>query len=908
MTINLEKIISENASNDVGVKNLLNSICKELKIDNYEAISINNFEAIIVELLKITQLIVKGESTYNILNELSFPEFDEIAFYKLSTYLVNYFINNFNTFKSNPIPNLFEEILLNPFFAYIYFNDDFDTCKIEISIDSKKIYNSLQEFCRSFYNHSIHTISCLEMLCKNFDIYYILSTGNLHIKLSKILYDIIIHLKADINTTTNPISENIKYLPDVLIKEILNNFSSSDIINKYSIRFKIFSIIDSSNIVDINKRNLKFLHLDGIRIVNMAHLQLQINQQYINDHINSSRIFIDFRDLIQQTDYGWQLYGNYYCCSPKNNAKKLIIELKNDKIIISNNILNSPNITEMNYKYDDWVLNEYFSEDFTNKISWVISNKKYSFKEMYFQMVYLNNYNGIFNRTFNFTNEFNLTFSENKLNIEQSKNKNEISNFYGNNIKSLSLIVGKNGTGKTTTINFLKDIFFKLFEYINRKDIKIKKGVVLKDSQKYNSIIDSNCEFLVVFNIDKETYYITNINNICNLKDITPYKPDNRIDYFEYSKIIYFSSMLSPHDKQLFINSDNNSDSQQLSNSFKLSNYSESAYAKELINYSVDTAINLNKGRTFVRFDKELLYLIVFIKDHKDKLKHFIDKDISDLNIVNYRLNKTLKISEIDFDNKSSYDLITFDTNIEFLSSGQYAKLSFISKLYWVIKGFHNYSKYFDNLFDVEHVLQNNQSAIIFIDEGELYYHPEWQRRYISTLLDLVNNADYNFNIQVIISSNSPFMISDVLSSDVTYISETSKINDDTFGQNIHRLLWNNFFMDYTIGEYSRNFISELTNFLTYNNQDYEKYIDYLKKYYNENEINELNIYDKLLALINQISEIVYRNTLLELLDNTVLAKNTKAKNEILSIDKQIEELQKKKESIENKNDKLRRT
>ena len=62
------------------------------------------------------------------------------------------------------------------------------------------------------------------------------------------------------------------------------------------------------------------------------------------------------------------------------------------------------------------------------------------------------------------------------------------------------------------------------------------------------------------------------------------------------------------------------------------------------------------------------------------------------------------------------------------------------------------------------------------------------------TLLQIIQKNEQDSLVQVILTTNSPFIISDVLWEDVKYIDD---------GQNIHMLLTKNFFMNYTIGEFS---------------------------------------------------------------------------------------------------------
>ena len=159
---------------------------------------------------------------------------------------------------------------------------------------------------------------------------------------------------------------------------------------------------------------------------------------------------------------------------------------------------------------------------------------------------------------------------------------------------------------------------------------------------------------------------------------------------------------------------------------------------------------------------------------------------------------------------------------------------------------------------------------MIFIDEGEVYYHPEWQRCYIDTLLKMINEKLNQERVQIVITTNSPFILSDVLREDVVYLSgeeETAaemREKEITFGQNIHRLLRRNFFMEATIGEYAKTMIQEMIGVLQGGRKRkaarMEDIRTFLHQYYSELEDGEEC--EAIQGLIDQIGEPVYRDNL----------------------------------------------
>ncbi|UUC44714.1 AAA family ATPase [Flavobacterium cerinum] len=146
----------------------------------------------------------------------------------------------------------------------------------------------------------------------------------------------------------------------------------------------------------------------------------------------------------------------------------------------------------------------------------------------------------------------------------------------------------------------------------------------------------------------------------------------------------------------------------------------------------------------------------------------------------------------------------------------------------------------------------------IILDEVELYYHPEYQKKLIQDLLsEIKKNAATgslkNFNI--LLATHSPFILSDIPNQNILRIEEgkpSSKQFEQTFGANIHDLLANDFFLNGFMGEFAKNCILKLI----------EK-INKLK----DNQLDN-GKYEHLLAQINLIGEPVIKNSVLSLLES----------------------------------------
>ncbi|NVN97186.1 AAA family ATPase [Candidatus Nomurabacteria bacterium] len=124
----------------------------------------------------------------------------------------------------------------------------------------------------------------------------------------------------------------------------------------------------------------------------------------------------------------------------------------------------------------------------------------------------------------------------------------------------------------------------------------------------------------------------------------------------------------------------------------------------------------------------------------------------------------------------------------------------------------------------------NGKSILILIDEGESHFHPKWQKYYIKWLTDFLIQYFNDCKIQIIITSNSPLILSDLSSENVIYIkrddegkSKKTKLNKFplTFGANIHTLFTDSFFInDGLVGEFAKEKILDAIKYLKNNSSN----------------------------------------------------------------------------------------
>jgi energy-coupling factor transporter ATP-binding protein EcfA2 len=96
----------------------------------------------------------------------------------------------------------------------------------------------------------------------------------------------------------------------------------------------------------------------------------------------------------------------------------------------------------------------------------------------------------------------------------------------------------------------------------------------------------------------------------------------------------------------------------------------------------------------------------------------------------------------------------------------------------------------------------------IILDEIELYFHPEFQRRYITELLGQLRKLQipHISAMNIIFLTHSPFILSDIPKGNILKLKNGYPVPqlDNTFAGNIHTMLSDSFFMKSTIGEFAR--------------------------------------------------------------------------------------------------------
>lgn len=267
--------------------------------------------------------------------------------------------------------------------------------------------------------------------------------------------------------------------------------------------------------------------------------------------------------------------------------------------------------------------------------------------------------------------------------------------------------------------------------------------------------------------------------------------------YYPYTGIVYDLGIEDPR---------------ELPDGKKMGNLKRIDWLCQYIDYHTDE-ITGNRGLVWqIGSDiRDLFHLLGKMDD-----KYFTDTEFS-IPVMDIDVNGKTVMREV-FERMEQYrpDQIGVFTECllpyhwSYVSSGeyQYAKIWGVLEEYGVrVKMMTQGQKYSEAI---------QPDLILLLDEPENYMHPEMCRTFIRNLNVLLSKRNPNTELQVLISTHSPFMLSDVMASQVIkmdydengkcVISESKK---PYYAANIHSIMADGFFLEYTIGEQARIFLED---------------------------------------------------------------------------------------------------
>jgi predicted ATPase len=277
-----------------------------------------------------------------------------------------------------------------------------------------------------------------------------------------------------------------------------------------------------------------------------------------------------------------------------------------------------------------------------------------------------------------------------------------------------------------------------------------------------------------------------------------------------------------------------------------------SSARKDVVNLIHDYINDLYEDRSHVtlkiRQTMNFIRLNIFnIPDREAK----VDLDlISMVKAINEVKNENIFTEMIDYAPPPFlFSEIIFEDLSDFtkLSSGEKQQIFSLNSIIY----------HFKNLDSVHKRVRKKRGLIeydkinLLLDEIELYFHPEFQKSYISNLLKLIESAKFENikKLNILFLTHSPFILSDIPKQNILYLKteerdkdidgEIKKVqisipqpfkNKNSFGANITDLLSDSFFIENgLIGDFAKGKINEVITWLNDEKRDSDKKDDYKK-------------------------------------------------------------------------------
>ena len=476
------------------------------------------------------------------------------------------------------------------------------------------------------------------------------------------------------------------------------------------------------------------------------------------------------------------------------------------------------------------------------------------------ELVYLwvEKYKNIIEQGFDFSPRFECKYKDGNLTIcdkekKESKDNEYLENFFGDKI-NVTAIVGENGSGKSNilemlfTNNIIDDCkFFYVVEVqvgnnktrniiaykfddtmsIYSKELKLGKTYKLSDFNNEEKSIDKfstlfystssytdnmsnqdsniqNAENLAIS--EKETYLsyklksieyaISMIKNNAKFEKLFDLPEKIIIGVKEYKKP-EFCKEFKPSDK--FI------DKIKIAIICEIYEKRQEEVNEKDIDYKLGLETVFNKIIEMSVIGSEVEENINKFIEEAEKMDGKYDRGIR-INIDDIKdtfVNKYQKMVNYELNSEIDLNILNFSW-YPHLSTGQETYLFQFANFY--------------NAMKKDDEIHNN--CIILVDEGECTLHPNWQKKYINYLSSFLKDNFSEKNIHLILSSHSPFILSDLPKENVIFLKKdketgdcenvTKETNIETFGANIHTLLSHGFFMsDGLMGEFAKSKINE---------------------------------------------------------------------------------------------------
>ena len=154
-------------------------------------------------------------------------------------------------------------------------------------------------------------------------------------------------------------------------------------------------------------------------------------------------------------------------------------------------------------------------------------------------------------------------------------------------------------------------------------------------------------------------------------------------------------------------------------------------------------------------------------------------------------------------------------SRLSHLSSGERQLIGTVSSIIYHLRNINSVKKEEKDTIAGKLKIYKYKHVNLFFEEVELYFHPEFQRKFIHYLLKSISKIELKEieSINMCFVTHSPFILSDIPKENVLFLEDGKSkrcMVDDTFGANIYDLLNNGFFLKKYSGDFALGKIEEL--------------------------------------------------------------------------------------------------
>lgn len=503
--------------------------------------------------------------------------------------------------------------------------------------------------------------------------------------------------------------------------------------------------------------------------------------------------------------------------------------------------------------------------------------------------------------------------------------------FWGKNITSLNVIIGKNGAGKTSIFRFLannlipstamngegmlyiircNDIFL-YFTNIRNDCLEIENNLRIKclygdeyirthaDGWDYRQTYRNNhiWKSAIMYSNSLDLEYVAPDNKICvdatansrikagiekivanslpyNLIEKELLKQDN-LKILEYYNDIVFNNYAKkiniklPHAicfrifeqvNQKYINLLKSTYSDKFPNSrfighYRYSLHNEHGYHEYSSRFEFEAAINkftfilmhtlLNDG--IITQDVFDIFLHHLEETYENDIIDFVINLLSERNVSEYYKEKgyadILKI----LSDKEKYYVLYWQTDRELVIKWDEKDIPLIKNILsnnfsffecefariddngYYSAGERSKLELFLSLYDARNRIDQNTKGVnnnilLIMDEYDVGFHPDFQIKCISEIIEMVEVIFEKYVVQIILATNTPLEITDIPAQAILFLKDrkviSSQSNMQSFAGNVCNLLKDNFFISTTMGDFARNKINSVIALINGENQN----------------------------------------------------------------------------------------